>query len=72
MTTAEFERLVEGKNGPAVIKAVGNPHKIQKIGGDEYWYYDNVATDPITGKAASAQLVFLVDSTVRWTTINWH
>ena len=73
MTTGEFERLVLGKKGPEVIEAVGRPQKTQKGEGREFWYYDNVATDPITGKAASAQLVWPADSNfLQCETVNWH
>jgi hypothetical protein len=72
MTTAEFEKLVKNKVGQEVLKAVGKPQNTQKSGGVEYWYYDNVATNPITGKPASAQLVFGGDSSGWCQTVNWH
>jgi hypothetical protein len=72
MTTAEFEGLVLDKRGNEVIDAVGRPASTQKLGGNELWYYDNVATDPISGKRSSAQLVFPGDSTGWCQTVNWH
>jgi hypothetical protein len=72
MTTKKFEKLVKDKQGQEVIQAVGKPGKTQKIGGNEYWYYDKVATDPTTGKPASAQLVFPGDSSGWCRTVNWN
>ncbi len=72
MTTNEFERLVIDKRGSEIIQAVGRPDQTQKSGGTEYWYYDRVAIDPISGKPASAQLVFPGDSSGWCRTANWH
>jgi DNA-directed RNA polymerase subunit RPC12/RpoP len=72
MTTAEFEGLVIDKRGHEVLEAVGRPASTQKIGDNEFWYYEKVAIDPISSKRASAQLVFPGDSTGWCQIVNWH
>ncbi len=58
LTKSSFESMVRGKDGDGVRSAVGSPNKTQTLSLDEYWYYDDIAIDPLTGKPATAQLFF--------------
>lgn len=56
----QFRALVNGKTEQQVIDALGKPDETQDQDGfAKFWYYRNVAVDPVTGKkTAFVQLVF--------------
>jgi hypothetical protein len=57
-TREQFKNLIIGKNQEGVIAAVGKPDTTQEFGGEPTWYYNGIATDPVTGKVGDAQLIF--------------
>lgn len=71
MSRDEFTRAVQGRTPDQVIAAVGRPDRTS-TGGEggltQYWYYDDAAKDPITGKVGKVQVV-VEDGKVR--TINY-
>jgi len=57
-TRDEFKARVVGKTEAEVIAAVGKPSQTSDSGATRYWYYEEVTTDPATGKIDyRAQLV---------------
>lgn len=56
----QFRSLVSGKTEQQVLDALGKPDETQDQEGlGKFWYYRNVAVDPVTGKkTAQVQIVF--------------
>lgn len=58
-TLREFEEIVIGKTAEEVIEAVGKPDGFSRPSfGDQWYYYRNMAIDPVTGRATWASLSF--------------
>jgi hypothetical protein len=61
-TRQRFREMLLGKTMDEVIAAVGQPDHTQEVGTDPSsctWYYNNRATDPVTGKVdVAVQVVF--------------
>ena len=70
MDKRDFKRLVYDKQEDEVIRAVGRPSSTQSIGGDQIWYYNKIAVDPITGRRVDAQIVFPGGLTCQ--SVNWY
>lgn len=71
MFREDFRNKVKGKTKQEVIQAVGKPDRTNDMQGSEYigdmsfWYYDNGAKDPASGKMGSVTVKFedgVVDS----------
>jgi outer membrane protein assembly factor BamE (lipoprotein component of BamABCDE complex) len=65
-TREEFRKLVDGKTTDEVKATFGVPVRTTDNGDDVYWYYENLTTDPVTGKVdSSAQVVFRGGKAIR-------
>lgn len=55
----QFRALVVGRSMDEVLRALGMPADTQDQEVGQFWYYQNVAPDPVTGKsAAQVQIIF--------------
>jgi predicted Zn finger-like uncharacterized protein len=54
----EFRTLVIGLTPAELQEAIGTPDRTQDDEDGDYWYYDNVAVDPFTGKKSQVQIIW--------------
>lgn len=54
-----IESALNGVNQEAVCGLIGAPNRTSKAGEREYWYFERISRDPVTGKIdRSIQVVF--------------
>ncbi len=58
LTRDEVRSLVEGKTKAEVLKAIGKPTKTKEGDTEEYWLYEKIAIDPITGNSSNLSFYF--------------
>jgi hypothetical protein len=66
----EFRALVLGKSPDELIAAIGKPNSTQDTEIGLWWYYENVAVDPVTGKRS--MLVQITIENGRVTGVNFN
>jgi outer membrane protein assembly factor BamE (lipoprotein component of BamABCDE complex) len=58
-TREEFRKLIDGRTQDEVLKLIGKPRRTSEVGPYQYWHYDGVTRDVVTGKLdRNVQLVF--------------
>ncbi len=66
----QFRSLVMGLNPDALIAAIGRPDDTQENAGETYWYYRNVAVDPVTGRPSAQVQIIWGNNVVREVNFN--
>ncbi len=66
----EFRNLVLGKSPEELVAAIGKPNSTQDTELGVFWYYENVAGDPVTGKRS--MLVQITIENGRVTGVNFN